>query len=73
MITVEEFLNDIKYVTYSTEEKLITFARIHVTEALKQASEKGVSKSKKDNSGREIYRDLDKQSILNAYSLELIK
>lgn len=39
-MTVEEFLSDIKYVTYSEEEKLITFAKYHVQEALKQASEK---------------------------------
>ena len=38
--TAEEFFNDIKYVTYSTEEKLITFAKLHVEQALKEASEK---------------------------------
>jgi hypothetical protein len=35
--TAEEFLNDIRYVTYSLDEKLITFARIHVKEALEEA------------------------------------
>ena len=36
--TAEEFLNDIRYVTYSLDEKLITFARLHVEAALAQAS-----------------------------------
>jgi hypothetical protein len=35
--TAEEFLNDIRYVTYSLDEKLITFARMHVKAALEEA------------------------------------
>ena len=35
--TAEEFNNDIRYVTYSLDEKLITFAKIHAEAALKAA------------------------------------
>ena len=36
ILTAEEFNNDIRYVTYSLDEKLITFAKLHVKEARKQ-------------------------------------
>ena len=65
--TAEEFCNDIRYVTYSLDEKLITFAKMHVEEALKQASE---------NADLEYYGDevcYNKDSILNAYPIENIK
>lgn len=39
-MTAEEILNDIRFVTYSEEEKLITFAKYHVEQALKAASKK---------------------------------
>lgn len=83
----------------SFNEKMIEFAKLHVTEALKQASQEVKTKedyfSDEDTSlslikemiedggaGRyDIYGDayavtvssIDKDSILNAYSLELIK
>ena len=38
--TAEEFSNDIKYVTHSLDEKLITFAKLHVEAALKDIEEK---------------------------------
>ena len=55
--TAEEFNNDIRYVTYSLDEKLITFAKLHVEAALKAASESVCT--------------LD--SILNSYPLDKIK
>lgn len=47
------------------EEWMIEFAKMHVTEALKQASEKALIK-------RIIYKDdtINKNSILTAYSLD---
>ena len=65
--TAEEFCNDIRYVTYSLDEKLITFAKMHVKEALQKAYE---------NADLEYYGDevcYNKDSILNAYPLENIK
>jgi hypothetical protein len=38
--TAEEFLNDIKNVTHSEEEKLIIFAKLHVEAALKDVEQK---------------------------------
>ena len=65
--TAEEFCNDMRYVTYSLDEKLITFAKMHVKEALQKAYE---------NADLEYYGDevcYNKDSILNAYPLENIK
>ena len=65
--TAEEFCNDMRYVTYSLDEKLITFAKLHVKEALQKAYE---------NADLEYYGDevcYNKDSILNAYPLENIK
>jgi hypothetical protein len=47
------------------KEALIEFAKLHVTEALKQASEKARTKGKM---GSKIYQ-IDKTTILNAYDL----
>jgi len=66
--TAEEFCNDIRYVTYSLDEKLITFAKMHVEEALKQASEKATTDGYGDG-----YAGIDEESILTAYPLENIK
>lgn len=66
--TAEEFCNDMRYVTYSLDEKLITFAKMHVEEALKQASEKATTDGYGDG-----YAGIDEESILNAYPLENIK
>jgi len=73
--TAEEFFNDMKYVTYSTEEKLITFAKLHV-----EAQNKAIlEKAKTYDNGGWIDGDwiesieIDKNSILNAYPLTNIK
>ena len=66
--TAEEFCNDMRYVTYSLDEKLITFAKMHVEEALKEASEE-VYVEVLDYNDYEV----NKQSILDAYPLENIK
>ena len=58
--TAEEFSNDIKYVTHSLDEKLITFAKLHVEAALKAASESTL-----------LY-DFTEE-ITNSYPLENIK
>jgi hypothetical protein len=67
--TAEEFNNDIRYVTYSLDEKLITFAKLHVEAALKEASEKASVYA--DEGGYSEF--VDEQSILNSYPLENIK
>jgi hypothetical protein len=64
--TAEEFCNDMRYVTYSLDEKLITFAKMHVEEALKQASEQVYVSDT-------VFCEIDRDSILNAYPLENIK
>ena len=63
--TAEEFCNDMRYVTYSLDEKLITFAKMHVEEALKQASEQVYVSDT-------VFCEIDRDSILNAYPLDLI-
>lgn len=77
--TAEEFCNDMRYVTYSLDEKLITFAKMHVEEALKQASEKATAGQEFIDMGGE-FEDIPiyeayviKDSILKAYPLENIK
>ena len=70
MKTAEEFLKQ-KESPYNGEywnNILIEFAKLHVTEALKQASEKGYSLD-----WRNAKCEIDKQSILNSYPLTLIK
>lgn len=64
--TAEEFCNDIRYVTYSLDEKLITFAKMHVKEALKEASEQAYVSDT-------VFCEIDRDSILNVYPLEKIK
>lgn len=51
-------------------EMMIEFAKMHVTEALKQASE---SADVFYGDCGESYNTVDKQSILNAYPLDQIK
>ena len=51
---------------------LILFAQLHVTEALKQASEKAKVKQLLSGSENE-YFEVDKDSILSAYPLTNIK
>ena len=55
-----------RYVTYSLDEKLITFAKMHVEEALKEASEQVYVSDT-------VFCEIDRDSILNAYPLNLIK
>ena len=50
------------------EKLMIAFAKYHVTEALKQASQKAEMEMIKYSDDYEV----DKDSILNAYSLTLI-
>lgn len=72
--TAEEFCNDIRYVTYSLDEKLITFAKLHVEAALKEASKKAKVKIIQGDFGVFDTRpSVKKNSILNAYPLENIK
>ena len=68
--TAEEFNNDIRYVTYSLEEKLITFAKLHVEAALKAASATDIFWGKFSYTHRAEH---DKESILNSYPLNKIK
>ena len=51
---------------------MIEFAKFHVTEALKEASEKAKTQ-KVGNSGSFYDAEIDKDSIINAYSLDNIK
>ena len=67
--TAEEFNNDIRYVTYSLDEKLITFAKLHVEAALKEASATDIVSGKSYKHRTEY----DKNSILNSYPLDKIK
>lgn len=54
-------------------EKMIEFAKLHVTEALKQANEKATINI--NGFIQEYDKDccIDEKSILNAYPLDLIK
>ena len=76
MITAEELLDNIEiwdgvFVhSKNAKQAMIEFAKLHVTEALKEASE-NVEHLWDDNEN-ELF-DIDKDSILNAYPLENIK
>ena len=84
MKTAEKFLIKKNYPLYNNfgglgmyyvKEAMIEFAKMHVQEALKQASvevevEHELSNPYDPNSGYEI---VNKDSILNAYPLDLIK
>lgn len=83
--TAEEFNNDMRYVTYSLDEKLITFAQMHVEAALKVASEKAYARGKGSSlttrdknffytfAGHIGEIEMNKDSILNSYPLTNIK
>jgi hypothetical protein len=93
-MTAEEFLKNSKNVSYTSlkdevklyfiEQDLIEFAKMHVEEALKQASEKAYEEYI-DLNTKEIFDytdvmvddgvgvNINKDSILNAYPLENIK
>ena len=52
----------------------IEFAKLHVTEALKEASENAEIKTEEIGGGLNIeWKVIDKNSILNAYPLENVK
>ena len=82
-LTAEEFLRNSSvtssdsYDFLSKQELMIEFAKMHVQEALKQASEKAFvtpidHEEISEGSFRPIW-GVDDESILNAYSLENIK
>lgn len=70
-MTAEEFYlkdNNIdKVCNWKVKEKMIEFAKYHVEQALKAASENVII------DGNKHEYELDKESILNAYPLDLIK
>lgn len=70
--TAQEFLIQKRTVKNNDEQMMIEFAKMHVTEALKQASEKIKMKAKKNIHELDMcdnWMEVDKQSILNAYPL----
>ena len=77
MITIEEFLNkkNIVGMTELIAPIMIEFAKLHVTEALIQASQQAtIQYNYYGNTGTECYDEsVDKDSILNAYPLNKIK
>jgi len=56
------------YTNKSDAQSLIEFTKLHVKQALLEASEKAAIKSTKDG-----FIEVDKQSIINAYDLNNIK
>ena len=82
MITAEELLDNIEiwdgvFVhSKNAKQAMIEFAKLHVEQALKQASENFKMKIKDDVHELHMnddWMEVDKNSILNAYSLENIK
>lgn len=73
--TAEEFILDNYEVNYANPEILkamIEFAKLHVQAALKAASENASAYTEKDSKGG-TWNLVNKDSILNSYSLENIK
>ena len=68
--TAEEFLNDIRYITYSLDEKLITFARLHTEAALKAALDDIPCLGSSTDIAS--YEEVE-EAVLNAYPLTNIK
>ena len=84
MKTVEEFLIEKEYPLYNesgglgmyyVREAMIEFAKMHVQEALKQASVEAEVEHELSNpyDPNSEYQIVNKDSILNAYPLDLIK
>ena len=69
-MTAKEFLIKNRKIENNDEEMLIEFAKFHVREALKQASEN--ADLFWGESG-ESYNFIDKDTILNAYDINNIK
>lgn len=60
----------------TSTEMMVEFAKIHVTEALKQASEKAEIETEYENPvnpSMGSFEVVDKTSILDAYSLDNVK
>ena len=88
-MTAEEFLKSKKYPSYTNDggygtvyvtEAMIEFAKLHVEAALKEASEEAtINKNKGEVIARTFGNvingtySVNKQSILNSYSLDNIK
>ena len=70
MKTATEFFDEGNF--NNVTDMLIEFAKMHVQEALKQASEKAQAYNKPKFSS-DINPQVDMESILNAYPLDLIK
>jgi hypothetical protein len=75
--TAEEFLRGKPFSIESIHSNMIQFAKLHVEAALKDASQKVKTKQGwwQDNNipFGTSYTEVDKESILNAYSLTNIK
>jgi hypothetical protein len=74
MITAKEFIKNNS--PCSMEGFMIEFAKLHVEKALKEASENFTMKQKDNMIELDMcdeWMEVDKNSILNAYSLENIK
>lgn len=97
MKTAEEFLKSKKYPSYTSDggygsvyvtEAMVEFAKLHVQQALKEASEKAFAQSSRSNftsKDRQLYGkqglicvhlgdvSVNEDSILNSYPLSNIK
>ena len=90
MITVEDFLQNHQTISHfyddnscnmvcfdrDVKQAMIEFAKLHVTEALKETSENFKMKLKEEVYELDMnddWMEVDKNSILNAYSLDNIK
>lgn len=74
-MTAEEFIKDAQQNPkkgWTTKKMLIEFAKYHVEKALKEANEKARAFNKGKFPG-DINPQVDMDSILNAYPLDLIK
>ena len=74
LLTAEKFLpknENGRYSRNEVEKAMIEFSKMHVEAALKEASEKG--EARYDVTFEAYQSDVDKDSILNSYSLENIQ
>jgi hypothetical protein len=73
--TAEEFLESqhetVPNIEFDIRQVMIEFAKLHVEQALKEASENG--QAKYDYTFEMYISDVDKDSILNSYPLDKIK
>ena len=78
MITAKEIFDKMLEENYecTSTEMMVEFARMHVQEALKQASEKAEVATEYENPvnpSMGSFEVVDKSSILDAYSLDNVK